>query len=116
VGRGGGIAPFEEDGGDFCYVKDCARGIQMAQLAAHLNHAVYNLSGGRLVTHRDLADAVRRVLPEAQLPMKPGKGPSWRPNQYMDVSRAREDFGFEPQYDVSSAMADYLGWLEHQPY
>lgn len=115
VGRGGGIVPFEEDGGDFCYVKDCARGIQMVHMGENLRHTVYNVAGGKTVTSKDLADAVKRVIPDAQLAMKPGKGPTWRPNPYQDLTRAREDVGYEPQYDVFSGMADYLEWLRHHP-
>jgi UDP-glucose 4-epimerase len=115
VGRGGGIVPFEEDGGDFCYVKDCARGIKMAHMSDNLTHNIYNLSGGRTVTNKELAEAVKRQVPAAEIIMKPGKGPSWRPDPCMDLTHIQQDTGFQPAYDVNSGMADYVAWLGVNP-
>src|SRR5690606_30548428 len=47
----------EEDSVDLVYVKDCARGIRLLQLADHLDEQVYNLGGGRATTHREMAEA-----------------------------------------------------------
>ena len=40
----GGV-PFEGDDGDFCYVKDCAKGIQLITMAPTLRHTIYNVGG-----------------------------------------------------------------------
>jgi UDP-glucose 4-epimerase len=33
----------------------------------------------------------------------------------MDISRARADAGYEPEYDVRRAIADYVAWLRENP-
>ena len=33
----------------------------------------------------------------------------------MDLTRAQQDFGYEPQYDIKAAIADYVGWLRANP-
>jgi UDP-glucose 4-epimerase len=108
--RGGGV-PCEEDGGDICYVKDCALGIQLLTMAETLNHRVYNVSGGVTVTNRQLASAVRQAVPGAQVELRAGKGPGWRPHNYLDITRLTADTGYKPQYTVETAIADYVAWL-----
>src|SRR5262249_12639602 len=108
--RGGGV-PCEEDGGDICYVKDCALGIQLLIIAETLNHRVYNVSSGVTVTNRQLANAVRQAVPEAQIELRAGQGPGWRPHNYLDITRLTADTGYKPQYTVETAIADYVGWL-----
>jgi UDP-glucose 4-epimerase len=108
--RGGGM-PCEEDGGDLCYVKDCALGIQLLTMAKTLNHRVYNVSSGVTVTNRQLAHAVRQAVPGAQIELRAGQGPGWRPHNYLDITRLTADTGYKPQYTVETAIADYVGWL-----
>jgi UDP-glucose 4-epimerase len=110
-GPRGGRVPFAEDGGDICYVKDCALGIQLLTMAEKLNHRVYNVSSGVAVTNRQLADAVQKAVPGAQIELKHGQGPGWRPNNYLDLTRITADTGYTPLYTVETAIADYVGWL-----
>jgi len=107
--RGG--TPFEEDGGDSCYVKDCALGIQLVHMAEKLEHKVYNVSGGQSVTNGDILAAVKKVIPDAKITLQSGRGPRWRPNTYCDLTRIREELGYEPKFNIDSAIADYIGWL-----
>jgi UDP-glucose 4-epimerase len=111
--RGG--SPHEEDEADLCYVKDCARAIQMVQTAPALPHRIYNIGGGRAVSNRDLAEAVRRAVPDADLPMQPGRSARSRPNAWMDLTRIRADTGYEPEYDIERGIAEYIAWLRHNP-
>jgi len=102
---------FADDEGDLCYVKDCAQGIALLQLADKLPNCVYNIGLGHGTTNRELADAIRAVIPDAQLPLKPGKGPVVRSNAHMDVSRLRQDTGYEPEWPAAKAIPDYIAWL-----
>ena len=104
--------PFAEDTGDVCYVKDCALGISLVQLKEDLEHRIYNVSSGVAVSNQRLVDAVKAVKPEADLPLQDGKGPAYKENNYLDMSRARDELGFENQYTPETAMADYIAWLE----
>ncbi|HLZ72612.1 MAG TPA: NAD(P)-dependent oxidoreductase [Dehalococcoidia bacterium] len=112
-GRGG--VPYAEDEFDGCYVKDCARAIQMVQQAPLLNHRVYNVGAGRATRNGDLVDSVNAAVPGTNLAIPAGHGPQPRPHAYMEIGRLRADTGFESAYDVHSAIADYVEWLRNHP-
>ena len=111
--RGG--VPFEEDGGDMCYVKDCAQGIQLLHMAEKLNHRVYNIGAGQETRNKQVLEAAKRAVPDARGEMQPGKSPRFRPDLYGDISRIKEEVGYQPQWDIYSGMADYIEWLRHNP-
>jgi UDP-glucose 4-epimerase len=97
-----------EDAIDLCYVKDTGRAIALLQLAGRLSHPTYHVASGRATTNAELIAAIRTVVPDAQLEL-PGGGeshPSW-----LDITRLRQDTGYEPAYSTERAAADYIGWL-----
>ena len=104
-----GEPPYAEDGTDLCYVKDLARGIALLQLADSLNHRAYNVGSGRVTTNAEVAAAVERAVPGAQVPLTPGR--KARRNTYLDVTRIGEDVGYAPEYDISRGVEDYVAWL-----
>lgn len=112
-GRGG--APFEDDGGDMCYVKDCAAGIQKVHNAANLPQRSYNIGAGQAFTNKQLADAVAEVVPTFRAGLQPGKSPRARDSAYMDVTQARQDAGYEPGFNIETGVADYCAWLKDHP-
>jgi UDP-glucose 4-epimerase len=101
---------LEDDANDMTYVKDCGKGIAMLMHADSLPHKVYNVASGVATTNKQLADAIRRVIPNADLPLKPGGGQ--RKNAYLDISRIRKDVGYEPDFLIEKASEDYIGWLK----
>jgi UDP-glucose 4-epimerase len=106
-------SPVYGDGGlDVCYVKDCARAIAMLQLAPRLNYRTYNIASGRAVTNREVAAALKELVPDARIEVPEGRGPagSGQP-AWLDITRLREDTGYQPAYDTGRAVADYLAWL-----
>lgn len=107
--------PFAGDAADLCYVKDCARGIQLLQMAERLPRRIYNIGGGGATSNGQLADAVRGIVPDAQIALQPGAGPLARPDFYMDLSCVTADVGYRPEYDVERAVADYVAWLRAHP-
>jgi UDP-glucose 4-epimerase len=104
--------PLDGDGFDMCYVKDCARAIALLQLAPRLRHRTYNIASGTVLTNRDVAAAIARVVPGACTELPEGRSPA-RSGQgiRLDISRLREDTGYQPGYDTDRAVADYIGWL-----
>ena len=80
-------------------------------MAAHLNHRVYNISSGCSTTNQRVADAVSATIPgfHVDLPKRedPGSANVWSFN----ITRASEDIGFQPGFDIASGVADYVEWL-----
>jgi UDP-glucose 4-epimerase len=101
--------PHLGDGLDLCYVKDTGRAIALIQLAGHLQHRTYNVASGRVTTNADVIAAIRETVPEAELDLPAGAD---RPGAALDITRLRQDTGFEPQYDTARAAADYIAWLK----
>jgi UDP-glucose 4-epimerase len=99
-----------DDAIDLLYVKDCARAIALLQTAAQLSHSTYNIGSGRATSNAEVVAAIRRVVPGAELPLEPGRSPHGA-EAYLDTTRLRADVGFEPEYDLDRAVADYVGWL-----
>ena len=107
--------PHENDEVGAFYVKDCATGIQLLQMAEKLSHRTYNISGDGPHTYREFTEAVKKAVPNAQVELQPGQGPRQKTNAYMEINRLREDVGFKPQYDLERGVADYIGWLRNNP-
>lgn len=103
---------YADDGGDMCYVKDCAQGIALLQLADGLRYRTYNVASGRPTRNGEFVEAVKELIPEATVTLPEGHAPgSSGIVGYSDISRIREDTGYEPSYDVRSGVADYVAWL-----
>jgi UDP-glucose 4-epimerase len=107
--RGG--VPFAADGGDLCYVKDCAQGIQLLTRTETLRHSIYNLGSGQATTNGELLAAVKQTVPTCTLELQAGRSPRWRQDVYMDISRLKADTGYEPRYSVETGVQDYVDWL-----
>ena len=108
----GGRLPHADEGIDALYVRDCGRALAALQLADRLEHGVYNVSGGRLTSYRELSAAIAAAVPGISYDLPEGRDPrSHLPQAHLDITRLREDTGYEPEYDTEQAVADYVGWL-----
>lgn len=108
---GGGL-PHADEGIDALYARDCGRALAALQLADRLEHEVYNVSGGRLTTYRELSEAIAAAVPGTRYELPDGSDPQSRlPQAHLDISRLREDTDYEPEYDIEKAVADYVAWL-----
>jgi UDP-glucose 4-epimerase len=103
---------YADDGTDLCYVKDCGRALALLQLSDRLSYRTYNVANGRALSNGELTAAIRKVIPEARIELPGGRdpsGPGW--DTCLDITRIREDTGYQPAYDTERAVADYIGWL-----
>jgi UDP-glucose 4-epimerase len=97
-----------EDALDLCYVKDCGRAIALLQLADQLSYRTYNVASGRATANAEVSAAIRKAIPDAQVDLPAGG--TGRPVS-LDITRVRQDTGYEPAYDTERAVADYIAWL-----
>jgi len=93
---------------DFIYVKDLANGIALAVHTLPLPHNVYNLGSGMLTTVDDVEGALKALFPGIN--MKRGKLTPARPR--MDITRARTELGFNPEYKLEAGLRDYISELK----
>ncbi len=93
---------------DFIYAKDLANGIALAVHTSPLPHQIYNLGSGALTTVEDVEEALRKIFPGVR--MNRGKLTPARPR--MDITRARTELGFNPEYKLEAGLRDYVGELK----
>ena len=100
-----------DQGDDMVYVEDVAAGVVQAVLAERLDHDTYNVASGRVSTLHDFAAAVRATFPDAVIEIGPGLDYLQMGVDYysvFDLSRARADFGYEPQFDLAAGVRHYV--------
>jgi UDP-glucose 4-epimerase len=125
---------IKERGGDsifdYTYVKDLAKALcQLYELETRPPNYVYNLAWGVGVTMSDVCRAVQEVFPERRISVGPGPwegvveaGKEWEVTTYpavmplQDVSRAREDWGFAPDWPLERGIADWVRFLKTDDY
>jgi UDP-glucose 4-epimerase len=94
---------------DFIYAKDLANGIALAVHTSPLPHQIYNLGSGTLTTVEDIEAALGKIFPDVK--MSRGKLTPARPR--MDITRAREELGFNPEYKLEAGLRDYVAQLKN---
>ena len=103
---------YAGDGIDLCYAPDCGRAIALLQLSEQLSYRTYNVAAGRATTYGEIAAAIRKVIPDAQIELPAGRDPNGPGHDtYLDLTRIHQDTGYQPAYDAERAVADYIGWL-----
>jgi len=103
---------FAEDGGDLCYVKDCARAIALLHVAPTLSHSTYNIGGGRTFTNAEVVASIRRYAPDFDATLSAGSSTqAVLVDAFMDLGRLQEDTGYGAEYGLDKGIVDYLGWL-----
>ncbi len=93
---------------DFVYVKDLANGIALAAHATPLKHQVYNLGSGMLTTVVNVEAALKGIFPDVSITR--GKLTPARPR--MDITRARTELGYNPEYKLEAGLRDYVAELK----
>lgn len=98
---------------DFVYTKDVAHGIVKAYQATGLEHRVFNIGTGQGSTLTRAAEALVRLVPGAEVEIGPGLDYGTGSGRYciFDISRARRELGYEPEYDHEAGIEDYLDVL-----
>lgn len=102
---------------DFVYSKDAGYSTVSACFAESPKSRVYNISMGESYTSRDVTEILKRLDPgiEIELHEVPEDhfGPqAVAPIPELDISKAREELGYEPKYKMEAAIKDYAGWLK----
>ncbi|MHB8566329.1 MAG: NAD-dependent epimerase/dehydratase family protein [Nitrososphaerales archaeon] len=93
---------------EFVYSKDAANAaVLAAEPKRRFNSKVFNVSMGRAYTRTQIAGIVKSRIPSARIEIE-GEESDQLP--LMDITRSRKELGYEPSYDMGSAIDDYVGW------
>ncbi len=100
---------------EFLYVRDAARGIVMAA-ERYDKSAPVNLGSGEEIRIRELVDMIKKMVGyEGEVEWDSSR-PDGQPRRKLDVSRAREEFGFESEISLGEGLRDTIDWyMENRP-
>ena len=101
---------------DKTYVDDLVQSVQLALSRKKTKHRVFNIASGQLTTLGQMVDIILKIVPGAQIKVGPGlldnservKLPQ---KGALDITRAREELGYKPQYDLERGLRTYIEWL-----
>lgn len=94
---------------EFLYAGDCAEGIVLAAERYNGNEPV-NLGSGMEISIKDLAELIRRLTGYQGEFVWNTSQPNGQPRRALDVSRARELFGFEASTSFEDGLRQTIEW------
>jgi UDP-glucose 4-epimerase len=102
-----------EQRADIIYYRDVAKGIVTACLADKLDHALYHVGTGRAVSLNEFGEAIRKVF---GVDVEIGQGLDYfgtNLSHYcvFDISRARADFDYAPDFTLETALQNYAEFV-----
>jgi GDP-L-fucose synthase len=99
---------------EFIYVKDAARGIALATERYNQSDPV-NIGSGFEISIKDLVEKIARMTGfEGELVWDTSK-PNGQPRRALDISRAKDYFGFEAHTDFEEGLRETIDWyLQHR--
>ncbi len=98
---------------EFFYVEDCAAGL-LAAAERYDSSEPVNLGSSEEIAMRDLAERIRELVGYRGVIRWDTTKPNGQPRRKLDVSRARERFGFEAQVSLETGLARTYEWMrEH---
>ena len=98
---------------EFLYVEDAARAICLA-LQRYNDAQPVNIGSGREISMRELASFVQEVVGYRGTVVWDASKPNGQPRRCLDVSRARERFGFEAEVDLRTGLRKTYDWYLEQ--
>ncbi len=96
---------------EYIYAKDVGRAVDIAATIPLPEETCFNIGSGEVLTFDELVRAIRGVLPGLDVKILPGPVPGTQVKQPMDLSRARDVLGWEPQYTMEEGFRDYVADL-----
>lgn len=98
---------------DFSYVDDVANGIVLAATHSNAANQIFNVTRGKDDTIFRAAELVQRIVGKGNIqicdknPLMPSRG-------YLDISKAKNMLGYQPQVDITQGFSLYYDWLQNQ--
>jgi nucleoside-diphosphate-sugar epimerase len=99
---------------EWVYSKDAARGTVLALDAKDLGSGVFNITMGALTQPGEFAEAIGAVVPGAKVKFDaPASARVALTNrsEHADLSRAKAQLGYEPQFPLQAAVRDQAAWM-----
>ena len=96
---------------EFFFVEDCAEGL-VATAERYDSSEPMNLGSGEEISIRDLAERVRELVGYQGELVWDSTKPNGQPRRRLDVSRAKEQIGFEARVRLDDGLARTYQWMK----
>ena len=100
---------------DFTYVDDAANGFVAATLSDKAANGTYNITKSHSKTLLSAAELAVKLAGRGSIEVR-DKDADFPSRGALDITRARNDFGFDPKVDVDEGFQIYYDWLKNDPY
>ncbi len=100
---------------DFTYVDDAAEGFVAATLADRAANGTYNITKSHSKTLLSAAELAVKLAGKGNIEVR-DKDADFPSRGALDITRARNDFGFNPKIDVDEGFQIYYDWLKNDSY
>ncbi|HEX9443942.1 MAG TPA: NAD(P)-dependent oxidoreductase [Candidatus Binatia bacterium] len=99
---------------ELLYGKDAAKGAVLACVNDKLTDNIFHIGSGQMATGDEIVAALKRHFPQAAITLKKGERPMPYPEERVpnDLTRSREQLGYEPDYLLDKALGDYAETLK----
>ncbi len=98
---------------EFLYVQDAAEGIVLAAERYNDSEPV-NLGSGMEISIKDLVKLIARLVGYEGTLIWDTSKPNGQPRRALDVSRARQAFGFQAGMNFEDGLRNTIEWYSHQ--
>ena len=93
------------------YIKDVIKAIILACFAPKIEHKIFNIGSEEMITLQEVADRVKECIPDAEIEICPGYDSHIPARVCTDISKAREELGYQADFKMEQALRDYIDQL-----
>jgi nucleoside-diphosphate-sugar epimerase len=98
---------------DFTYRQDAARGIILAALSPVANVS-FNITAGKATSLRTLAEKIIEITNSKSDIQDIGNHELYPMRGTLDISRAKDLLGYEPEFTLEQGLQSYYDWLQNK--
>jgi UDP-glucose 4-epimerase len=93
---------------EWLYVKDMANTVSNAAFVASHEHQIFNLGSGEIFNLFEMAEIVKRYVPDAVFNIGKGADPLYGTGGPFDLSRARKELGHQVTYALDQGIREWI--------
>ncbi len=97
---------------DFTYRRDAARGIIMAALSP-VSNVSFNITAGNATSLKTLAEKIITMTGSESEIEDTGNHTLYPMRGTLDISRAKDLLGYQPEFTLDEGLASYYDWLKN---
>jgi UDP-glucuronate 4-epimerase len=98
----------------YIHVHDAVAALIAAHDVRSIARSIYNATGGDWLTLDEVAEIVRKILPQSAFSLAEGPDPVDELQHQFDIEPTWRELGFSPRISLQSGIADYANYIRAQ--